>query len=289
MDERLFTRLDALLHAGPVVLASVVATRGATPRKAGSRMLVTAGDAELSVGGGLAEARVVDTARALLASGSREDEIAVDLSGGAGAAGVCGGHMQVALRRWDGARDHARAREIASALQSGHATRVSAADAGAGALLRPDERLVLIGAGHCALALYDLARHLDFDLWVYDRDDARLAGAAFASATRIGGPEAALARALDTAREVHAILLNRDFTLDVAALEALARRPPAFVAMMGSRRRIAEVAAALPQLGAFLDRVEAPVGLELGGETPHEIAVGILARLVQLRAQRARR
>ena len=51
MDERLFTRLASLLDTQPVVLASVTATRGAVPRKAGARMLVTADATEFSVGG----------------------------------------------------------------------------------------------------------------------------------------------------------------------------------------------------------------------------------------------
>ncbi|HVF35642.1 MAG TPA: XdhC family protein [Candidatus Saccharimonadia bacterium] len=283
MDERLFTRLDALVQSGPVVLASVVATRGATPRKAGSRMLVTSDDAEFSVGGGLAEARVIDAARAMLLRAEREADVAIDLSGGAGTDGVCGGRMQVALRLWDGSVDRFRARTLATELQSGRRTTISAAEAGADATLQPDVRLVIVGAGHCALALYELARHLDFDLWVYDREPARFARAAFAAATCIAGPEAGLARALDTTRTVHAVLLNRDFTLDIAALEFLAPRRPAFVTMMGSRRRIEAVVAALPQHRDFLDRVEAPVGIELGAETPHEIAVSILARLVQVR------
>ena len=283
MDERLFTRLDALIQSGPVVLASVIGTRGATPRKAGSRMLVTADDSEFSVGGGLAEARVIDAARRMLQRGQREADIAIDLTGRAGTDGVCGGRMQVALRRWDGSDDRTRARALAIELQSGRPTTISAAEAGTEASLRPDVRLVVVGAGHCALALYDLARHLDFDLWVHDRDPARFARAAFASATCISGPEAGLAQALDTSRTVYAVLLNREFTLDIATLEFLAPRRPAFVTMMGSRRRIEAVAAALPQYRDFLDRIEAPVGIELGAETPHEIAVSILARLVQVR------
>src|SRR5207253_6221112 len=66
VDERLFARLAARLADEPVVVASVVATQGAVPRHRGARMLITREDSEASVGGGMAEARVVAAARTLL-------------------------------------------------------------------------------------------------------------------------------------------------------------------------------------------------------------------------------
>jgi xanthine dehydrogenase accessory factor len=66
----------------------------------------------------------------------------------------------------------------------------------------------------------------------------------------------------------------------------LAQRPPAFLGMMGSRRRIHEVLAALtPAQRAALGHLRAPVGLDIGAETPAEIAVSILGELLQWRAR----
>jgi xanthine dehydrogenase accessory factor len=79
---------------------------------------------------------------------------------------------------------------------------------------------------------------------------------------------------------VFAVLLNRDFAADIAALSVLATRPPVFTGMMGSRRRIAQVRDALPEHADFLARVIAPVGLDIDAQTPAEIAVSILAQLV---------
>ena len=86
--------------------------------------------------------------------------------------------------------------------------------------------------------------------------------------------------ALDCERPVYAVLLNRDYPSDIATLAVLCQRPPRFVGMMGSQRRIAEVARALPALRERLPGLQAPVGLAIGAETPHEIAVSILAQLV---------
>jgi len=289
LDERLFTRLASLVETQPVVLASIVATRGAVPRRAGARMLVTREATELSVGGGLLESRVVDAARELLANpDATVTALSIDLTGRAGSAGVCGGTVSLALRRWHGDGDCARARELARTLQTGQRAVLAAHESGhdVAATLVPDERLLIVGAGHCAHALYELARHLEYEIVVYDRRQECFAEAQFASAIRLVGPPSELARALDTPREVHAVLLNRDFASDIAALEVLCTRPPALMTMMGSRKRIAEVTAALPHHAAALERLVAPCGIEIDAETPHEIAVSILAQLVAFRRSR---
>ena len=82
------------------------------------------------------------------------------------------------------------------------------------------------------------------------------------------------------------MLLNRDYASDVAALAVLCRKPPAFLGMMGSQRRIAEVRAALPAHAQALERLQAPVGLDIEAQSPHEIAVSILAQLDRVPAQR---
>ncbi len=290
MDEALFARLAAQLADEAIVLASVRATRGATPRKSGSRMLIAAGWTHGSVGGGMAEARVIESARECLRDARAEASVGIDLTGRPGAAGVCGGAMQVSLRRWEGDAARQRARSIAASLSEGRLTPLTALDLGRDTpdeIAKPDARLLIVGGGHCALALYDLARFLDFDLWVFDEREACFAQGQFADATALPRDYAALPSALASEREVYAVLLNRDYASDVAALRALAGRPLAFLGMMGSRKRIAEVRAAVDDLPpAALQSLVAPVGLELDAQTPHEIAVSILAQLVQERRRR---
>lgn len=290
MDERLFARLAALLASEPVVLASVRATRGATPRKRGTRMLVTRDASEFSVGGGAAEAAVIGNARALLQENGGDRAIEIDLSGRPGAAGVCGGQMQIALRRWQGDEDRARAEELAAVLRRGRRVALVASpldvalDAASPAeILHPNPRLLIVGAGHCGVALYDLARFLDFDLWVFDERETCFAPDSFPSAICRHGDYGQLARAFDSERQVYAVLLNRDFPSDVATLRELAGRPLAFLGMMGSRKRIGEVLAALPEHRDTFAALHAPVGLAIDAQTPHEIAISILAQLVQVR------
>ena len=283
MDERLFARLAGWLEQQAVVLASVVEARGATPRRPGSRMLVTAASSLGSIGGGLAEVRVLEAARRLLGSSSVQGSVDIDLGGGADSAGVCGGSMRIALRRWSTVDDLERARAIRDALAAGHRVVLGADDLGApgvGNVANPDVRLLIVGAGHCGAALCELAARLDFDIHVFDARRECLGQSAFAAACRHAGDVAQLGALLDSERDVQAILLNRDFHADVAALEVRCARPPRFLGMLGSRRRIGEVVKALPGCREALRGLVAPVGLDIDAETPHEIAVSILAQLI---------
>lgn len=282
MNERLFEKLYTALSEGPVVLASVLETRGATPRKGGSRMLITGNGCHGSVGGGMAEARVIDAARLLLASNVPTAQLEIDLTGREGAAGVCGGVMRIGLRQWHGTEDLQRIRAITTQLRSGERVTLTEADTGGNAQpIDPDVRLLIIGAGHCGLALFDLASHLDFDIWVYD--ERAEAVAQFAGASQLTGEATSLLSALNTSREVFAVCLNRDFHTDVGVLRVLCQRPPHFLGMMGSGKRISEVMDALPDFADALANLNAPVGIDIDAQTPHEIAVSILAQLIRVR------
>ncbi len=285
MDERLFAELAGRLRHEAVVVASVIETFGATPRKRGARMLVCADATAASIGGGLAEARTIAAARALLAAPHGEAvALDIDLGGGIGAAGICGGRMRLELRHWAGATGLARAEHAAAQLAAG--LRVELPPPDEALPLLPNPRLLIVGAGHCGAALCEAARLLDFDIAVFDTRADCVADGAFAGARVYSGSYAELTQTLDTPRDVYAVLLNRDFGADIASLRELCARPPAFLGMMGSSRRIRQVIDALPQHANALRHLQAPIGLDIAAETPQEIAVSILAQLVQVRRGR---
>ncbi len=306
MDEALFARLaDWLADGGAVVLASVLATHGATPRKRDARMLVDAQRIAFSVGGGAMEGRVIDAARALIRDGAEHAEVSVELNGRADSAGVCGGGMRVALRRWQGEAALARARDIAARLAAGEVVELRGGELsapaalrrhsreggddgddgrGPGLLSRPNPRLLILGAGHCGQALAELARFVDFDVWVADSRAECFVEHRYGDATCIDAGAASLHAATATPRDLYIVLLNRDYPTDVAALTALHGARYVFLGMMGSRKRIAQVKKALPALADWLRGLVAPVGIGIGEQTPHEIAVSILAQLIACRA-----
>ena len=289
MDEALFARLAEWLADGrDVILASVTATHGATPRKRDARMLIDAERIAFSVGGGAMEGRVIAAARAMIRDGVERDEVSVELNGRADSVGVCGGGMRVALRRWQGAAARARASDIATRLAAGDVVELRGEEQGIpdaqAQRLHPKPRLLIAGAGHCGQA-GELARFVDFEVWVADSRAECFARHSYAGATCIDTDAASLRAACATARDLYIVLLNRDYATDVAALTALHGVRHVFLGMMGSRKRIAQVKKALPELAGWLSGLVAPVGIDIGEQTPHEIAISILAQLIARRAR----
>ncbi len=288
MDEALFAQLATILELGrSVVLASVLDTHGSTPRQRGARMLIEPDAIHASVGGGAMEARVIDAARALMIEGGERVLLDIALDGRAGSAGICGGSMRLVLRHWRGAAMTCRSRELAKHLARGECLTMRADELGVEHVLaqklyaRP--RLLVAGAGHCGHALAQMAKALDFDVWVADSRSECFAYERFAGVQVSDASAANLQLACASPRDLYIVLLSRDFPADVAVLTSLAGVSCRFIGMMGSRRRIAQVHAALPHHAAWLAQITAPIGMEIGAQTPYEIAVSILAQLIACR------
>ena len=155
-------------------------------------------------------------------------------------------------------------------------------------LRRPIRDLIVVGAGHIAQPLSRMGAMLGFRVTVLDdRPDF---------ATRERFPEAfRLVRAdfSDPFAQVpihersYILLVTRGHKYDYECLIRALRMdpPPPYIGMIGSRRR---VRATYVQLlddgidGAILERIHAPVGLDIGAETPEEIAVAVAAELVMI-------
>jgi xanthine dehydrogenase accessory factor len=153
---------------------------------------------------------------------------------------------------------------------------------------RPVLDLVIVGAGHIARPMSRMGSMLGFRVWVLDdRPDF---------ATRERFPDADhLIRAdfSDPFRDVpihnrsHVLLITRGHRYDYDCLvRILGMDPlPAYIGMIGSRRRVRATFVQLLDEGiprALLSRINAPVGLDIGAETPEEIAIAVAAELVKL-------
>jgi xanthine dehydrogenase accessory factor len=235
-------------------LVTVVSTEGSTPQKAGARMLVYADGAIVgTIGGGCLEAEMTWRAREAIDAG-RPKLVSYDLTPEqAGEDGlVCGGRMQVFIEPISG-------------------TPV----------------LCLFGAGHVAQPLARMAKACGFRVEVAD-DRVK-----FANAERF--PEAdllvvdgfaAAARKMTLGRNTYAVVVTRGHRGDAEALEAVLGRGLRFVGLLGSRPKVVHIFAALQERGVkpeALADVHAPLGLEIGAETPDEIAVSILAEMIAVR------
>lgn len=146
-------------------------------------------------------------------------------------------------------------------------------------------RLIIVGAVHITQALAPMAAMAGFEVVVVDPRRA------FATPERLPGvtvttewPDEALAR-LGLDAQTAVVTLSHDPKLDDPALIAALNSPAFYIGALGSTRTHAKRVARLTEAGLAdaVPRIHAPVGLDLGGRSPAEIAVSVLAQVIQSR------
>jgi len=148
-------------------------------------------------------------------------------------------------------------------------------------------RLVIVGAGDIAVYLVRLAHAVGLHTVVIDPRAAFLTRERFPDADELieGWPDEVADRAgIDVAASV--VALTHDPKIDDPALVTALQRGSLYVGALGSRRTHAQRVARLREAGlddAEIGRIHAPVGLDLGGHSPTDIALGILAEIVAAR------
>ena len=266
-----------LQSQGRAVLCQIVRAEGSTPGKAGWKLLARPdGTFFGNLGGGAFEALVqADALEKLRPRPAGEEEPGSELkryylteraSRGEATGMVCGGLVEVFLE-----------------------------------VLTAPPVLVLCGGGPVGQAAARAGALAGFELLVVDdRPDFRDPGL-FPAGTRI----AAVGRAYEedflapvAGRDLYVALLTRCWETDTAALAAVLRQAPPrlrYLGLMGSRRKVARVRDEVAALGADLGRLaeaglrlHAPIGLPIGGDTPGEIAISILAEVLRSRHGRKR-
>ena len=150
--------------------------------------------------------------------------------------------------------------------------------------LLPRCRLVIVGGGHVGQAVGQLAVDLDFDVWAIDDRAEYVAEERFPRAQRrIAGSMTEVLPALEITPNTYCLIVTRGHNHDEEALYHLVNRGARYVGMIGSKRKIKLIFDDLLGEGVraeALDRVYAPVGLDIGSQTVTEIAVSIAAELV---------
>ena len=236
----------------PGVVCTVVKARGSVPRHPGAKMLVRQdGSIEGTIGGGEMEARVVQAALEALRDGTPRLVRYSLVDPGAGDPGVCGGEVEVFV-------DPLAMRPI----------------------------LLVVGGGHVGKALVHLGQWLGFRVVLSDdRADYCTPQAAPGADEYLAVTVEELARTFRFTPQTYIVMPTRGVPVDVEALPHLLNVEHAYLGVIGSRRRWATAVQRLEARGiprAQLERVHAPMGLELNAETPEEIALSILAEIVML-------
>lgn len=151
----------------------------------------------------------------------------------------------------------------------------------------PPEQLVILGAGHVAKALIKVAKMIGFNVIVLDdRPD-------FANNERL--PEAdrvvlesyeKVERVIDLNRRSHVVIVTQGHHHDWVCLQQAIKYPLGYLGLIGSERKIAQMKKKLLAAGfqqSAIDSIYMPIGLDIGAQTPEEIAISIAAELIKIR------
>jgi len=153
-------------------------------------------------------------------------------------------------------------------------------------ILYPKLKLIIVGGGHVGLALAQLAEILGFEITIVDDRQEYANRERFPMAKEIYSNKIS-----DSLNQItidhlsYVVLVSRGHKLDEEALELVVEQKASYIGMIGSKRRTKIVIDNLLNRGVSpknLNKVFTPVGLNLGGQSPGEIALSILAEIIQL-------
>ncbi len=231
-------------------LAIVVRTKGSTPRKAGTKMIVMEDGVILgTLGGGGLEKKVIEeclealkTGKAKLTSFTLEESLDM----------MCGGEVEIYIEP----------------------------------IIQP-ERLIVFGAGHITTALAPLMRSVGFRVTVVDDNPEVLRQGRPGDMGEIHSEDMeSYAERLPPDSNTYIVILTRGFSKDKAVLQHIIGKDFCYVGMIGSQKKIKTIREDLISKGiaeARISRLHAPVGLDIGAETPEEIALSIAAEITSVR------
>lgn len=306
-----------------LAMATLVAARGGSPRPLGAKMFIgDDGRMYGSVSiGGCVDARLADQARRILRNGRGERvTVSVDDAEALDLGLTCGAEFQlmvdpVSLEQGDPVLDaYRKASDVTRAGCSAFVVRsmqggtplviTSPEDArGHGVVdperpgayasangdwfverIAPPDMLVLVGATDVALALTRLATTLGLRAIVVDGRERAATRERFAVPVHVGMPSDLVRPYLRPG--TYLVLASHDYKYELPILREALRAPLRFVGMLSSRRRAASIRALLREDGLTdeeLARLNAPIGLDIGGREPEDIALSIAAQLVAVR------
>ena len=248
----IYNEIQAALKRGErIAVATVVKTIGAAPCGVGTKMLVrTDGATSGSFSGAKVDTQVAQEAvKALRESRSHIAHVHLDADQ---AVGSCGATLELFIE-----------------------------------VLHPEPRLIIAGAGNVAQALTRLATQLDFRIVVVDDRRDLADPQVFGDKVQLTfGDIPQTIRELEPDEASWIVIVTRGHHLDKDALQAAVETNARYVGMIGSPGKIKNIFRDLLKEGISRERLEqvhSPIGLDLGAETPEEIALSIAAEMLMLR------
>ncbi|MFC1971197.1 XdhC family protein [Chloroflexota bacterium] len=252
----IYEEIVKIMRAGEeAALVTVVKSSGSTPREEGSKMLVrTDGNILGSIGGGVIESHVCKKAREVIEKG-KPLKLLAGLNGneyGGGETVICGGQMEVFIEP-----------------------------------IIPPPGLFIFGGGHIALPLSRIAKISGFRVVLID-DRAE-----FANSQRFPEADLIIAEHYDKAfstlkigESSYIVIITRGHKYDEQVLKLSLGTRAGYIGMIGSRKKIDTIYSHLLDEGVSqeqINKVHAPIGIDINAETPEEIAISIIAEVIKVK------
>ena len=243
---------ELLARSERAALCSIIKTQGSTPLKTGASMLVREDGAIIgTIGGGALEYRVIEQAMTVLSENSTqlfEHQLVRDHNM------CCGGTVTVYIEP-----------------------------------LPQLDPIYIFGAGHIGKALASLLQNLDFKVTVVDKRQNIFSDWSSINVKQVNAPASNVLRSIAWNNRVYIVIATHSHPLDREILRCCVKQPFYYCGMIGSLRKV-KIARQLfleQHLASVeeLDRIDMPMGINIGAETPNEIAISIAATIIAVNRQ----
>lgn len=252
MEHIILERLAAEIKANrKAALVTLIEEEGSSPGKQGNMLVVFEDGSTLgTIGGGTLENRAYEEAEACMEEGISKT-LHCKLNDTGDLHMKCGGTASVFIRAFV-----------------------------------PKSKLIIAGGGHIALELSKLGKLAGFHVVVFEDREEYAGRDRFPECESVLGDIGESLRRYPLDSDCHVVIVTRGHECDGAALRAVLGSSAAYIGMIGSKSKVRYMMDRLISEGIDrkeLERVYAPIGLKLGGDTPSEIAVSILAEIMLLK------
>lgn len=232
----------------PIAMVTIVGRVGCNPRKVGAAMVVDENGCVLSgsIGGGVIEKMACEDVVNAIESG-RSVEKSYDLSHDNEMLGMtCTGHVRIFIK-----------------------------------VFKSKDRLIIIGAGHIGKYLAYYAKPLNYEIHIMDHREG-LTHNQYENAHTYEGDIETLLDQMTYDDKTSIVIVTHAHIYDYEALIKTMDQPFRYLGMVGSRKKVADCYKRLVKEGHAMDKwasISTPIGLDIGGSTPQEIALAIISEI----------
>lgn len=284
-----------------MVLVTIIDTKGSAPRHAGSKMLVSKyGIIEGTVGGGSGEYESMLEAQKIL---ENKNFLVMDITrlgdDPKDSLMICGGINKLMLQYIDNKNrdiflktlelnNKGHRVKLRTNLTNGEIEIVENYQRESEGyfydIIEPVNNLLVLGGGYVGYAIYELADILGFEVTIFDDRSEFVTKERFPKAVGLGaGDFSNLLNSYNFNSYTYIAVVTRGHLQDSECVKGVIKKENKYIGLIGSKRKISLIIEDLKKSGYSqeeIDRIHAPIGLDIGAETPEEIAISVMAEVI---------